>query len=133
MTVDGEYFTQLLDETILPACEALGIRSLPMDNARPHIVDNDKASIKAVLLKHPSIKIIYQPPQSPDTNPLDEGIFKTLADHVEDKDPQNRETLITTVRNAWNELGGRTVVAHIVHQRVVRRKIISADGGNRFL
>ena len=47
-----------------------------MDNARPHIVDNKEASIKTVQQKHPSVKIIHQPPNSLETNPLDEGIFK---------------------------------------------------------
>ena len=65
-----------------------------MNNAQPHILDNKEASIKTVQQKHPYVKIIYQPPNSPETNPLEEGIFKILADAVEDRNATTKENLI---------------------------------------
>ena len=95
------FFFNLLDQSVFPICEQLGIKELQMDNARPHIVDNKEASIKTVQQKHPSVKIIYQPPNTPETNPLDEEIFKILADAVEDRNPTTKENLMQIVKKTW--------------------------------
>ena len=42
-----------------------GIRFLQMDNARAHIIDNAEVSIGDVMVRHPTVQIILQPPISP--------------------------------------------------------------------
>ena len=56
-----------------------------------------------------------------------------IADRVEDHDPTNRETLVISVRHAWDDLSRRNIVSHIMKQREVRSKVVEAKGGNRFL
>ena len=85
-------------------CEQLGIKEFQMDNARSHMVDNKKASIKTVQQKHPSVKIMYRPLNSPETNPLNEGILKILADGVEDRNPTTKDNLMQIVKKTWKEI-----------------------------
>lgn len=133
ISIDGNYFTRLLDDEIMPRCEQMGITEIQMDNARPHLIECEDASITRIQARHPNVRLIYQPAQSPDTNPLDEGIFKMLADAVELSDPKNRNDLVVTVKDEWNRLERRKIVHHIINQRVVRRKILLQNGGNRFV
>ena len=103
-----------------------------MDNARPHIVNNKMCSIKAIQRRHKSIKIIYQPPNSPDTNPLDQGIFKILADAVEKLNPETKEELLKTVKRAWTSIPAKQISATIRNQKQVCSSILKAEGGNKF-
>ena len=90
LSCDGAIFCRTLDHAILPACEQHGIHILQMDNARPHIVNNLEASIAEVMAHHPTFELLMQPPHSPDVTPLDEGIFKVLAEKVELQNPISR-------------------------------------------
>ena len=130
---DGPFFCRLLDEEILPACEQLGITTLQYDNATPHVVENNEASIAAVLARHLTITVVRQPPQSPDVNPLDQGLFRLIADRVELRDPVNRDTLHTAVIDTWNQLRRRDIMKFVVDQTKVRRQISLTFGGNRFV
>ncbi|CAI9727468.1 Hypothetical predicted protein [Octopus vulgaris] len=133
LSCDGAFFCRTLDVDILPACEEHGIRILQMDNARPHIVNNLDASIAEVMARHPTVQLLLQPPQSPDLNPLDEGIFKVLADKVELKNPTTRHELHEAVLQSWEELSERKIRGCIQHQIRVRRQIVDCRGGNRFV
>lgn len=130
---DGPFFCRLLDEKILPACERLGINILQFDNATPHVVENDNASLTAVMARHPTIQVLRQPAQSPDVNPLDQGLFRLIADRVELRDPTNRDQLHETVIDVWNHLRRRDVMRFVIEQNEIRQKIAMQLGGNRFV
>lgn len=129
---DGAFFCDILDKQILPRCEELGITTLHLDNARPHIIEQQTISISKVMERHSSVTLMYQPPYSPDTNPLDEGILKVLADAVEDANPQTRSELDDAVFAAWGNISFNKISSIIRSQKKVCQKIISSNGGNRF-
>ena len=58
----GAFFFNLMDSEILPVCAQCGIHILPMDNARPHIIDNMETSIITIMSRHPTIRLQIQPP-----------------------------------------------------------------------
>jgi len=130
LTCDGQFFTRLLDNEILPLCENYGIEVLQMDNARPHVTDNNVASIREVMERHPTIQLLMQAPQSPDLNPLDSGV---IADRVELLDPQNRDELHACVNQTWNDLRRRDIMKYVAQQTDIRDKIAQNHGGNRFI
>lgn len=133
LSCDGPYFCHLLDTEILPACERSGIRILQMDNATPHITDNVHASITEVMAHHPTVRLLMQPPQSPDVSPLDQGIFSVLADAVELRNPTTRQELHEAVLQSWASISERKILTHIRQQALVRAKIVECRGGNRFV
>lgn len=133
LSCDGTYFCRLLDNEILPACEQNGVNILQMDNAKPHIIDNVDASINEVMARHPTVRLLLQPPQSPDVQPLDQGIFQVMADAVESYRPTTRQGLHEAVLQVWEALSERSILSHIREQTQVRRKIVDCHGGNRFV
>ena len=74
----------------------------------------------------------YQPAQSPDLNPLGQGIFKILADAVEKKQPTTRDCLIDCLNKAWKEIPSSQIVSTINNNNFMCKKIIEMNGGNKF-
>ena len=91
VSCDGAYFCNILDTQNLPACEEYGIQILQMDNARPHIINNADVSTDDVMVRHPTVTLLRQPPMSPDLKPLEQGIFNILADAVEAQSPTTKQ------------------------------------------
>ena len=75
-----------------------------MYNAKAHTIRNLTRNIDEIQARHPTVKLFIQAPQSPDLNPLDDGIFKILADNVEDHDPRNHDSLVQKVNYYWQNL-----------------------------
>ena len=61
-----------------------------MDNARPHIINNSDVSIDAVMARHPTVRLLLQPPMSPALTSLDQSLLNILASKVEPKSPSTR-------------------------------------------
>jgi hypothetical protein len=51
---------------------------IQQDNARPHILSNDPDFLKAVKQTDLDIRLMQQPPNSPDMNVLDLCFFRSL-------------------------------------------------------
>ena len=108
---------------------------LIMDKAGGHgkreVVDAYKA-----MLETRKIKIIHQIPNSPETNLLDLGVWRSLQSHVERIDyryRQDADVLAKTVKKAWQEFSPETI--RKVYERWIRvlDLIKVGDGGNRFV
>src|SRR6266540_3055843 len=61
-----------------PAQDAGKIILIQQDNARTHIKANDEAFLLAIAQTGLDIRIMNQPPNSPDLNVLDLGFFASL-------------------------------------------------------
>ena len=96
------------------------------------IITKLPSSITQIIHRHPTVRILFQPPQSPDCNPLGQGIFVILDDAVENENQTTRDQLHETVVCPWNLLSEHKIRSHISKQIAVRAKIIAARGGNKF-
>jgi hypothetical protein len=132
--VDGPYYGKLLKRKVIPAIQQkvghLDHVIFQQDSATPQKTEHNKNILKEA--QHPKITNRYQPPNSPDTNPNDLEILKTVADRVEAYDPQDENSLIKCVRKVWNGLSRRTIVNTINRTNKVFELIIQHRGGNRF-
>jgi hypothetical protein len=72
------------------------------DNARPHILPNDEGFRQAVALTDLDIKLVQQPPNSPDVNVLDLSFFSSLQSHTDTRSPRNIRELIEGVEEEYN-------------------------------
>jgi len=80
--VNREVMRQFLIEKVIPAIKskwpqdaALETIFIQQDNARTHVSPNDPAFLQAVAATGLDIRLMQQPPDSPDMNVLDLGFF----------------------------------------------------------
>lgn len=77
---------------------------IQQDNARPHISVNDEEFIEAGRQEEFDIKLVCQPPNSPDLNVLDLGFFRSIQALQHQEAPRNIDELLAAVKKAFDEL-----------------------------
>ena len=132
----GKFHAKLLKDKLFPILEQkwpTGDIRVQTDNAKVQV----GAEAREVHVRR--FKMARQPPNSPDTNPLDEGIFHSLQVYVDSKRPghgQNkfwqRKDLETAIEEAWNGMPGEKIMKTMAHMVDVMRAILSVNGGNRY-
>jgi len=129
--VTSKFYAKLISEKVFPdIVKKLGDGKVIVqhDNPKPHKGEE----VDCAFRKYSNFVNQYQPAQSPDLNPLDQGIFKMLADAVEKKQPTTRDSLIDCVNKAWKEIPTSKIVSTINNNNIVCKKIIEMKGGNKF-
>lgn len=101
------YKAKLIDE-VIPAIKAkwpAATRDSPIflqqDNARPHLIINDAEVLEACTSDGFDIRLINQPPNSPDTNILDLGFFASIQSLRDRCKPRTINDLVAEVETAW--------------------------------
>ncbi|CAN0269866.1 unnamed protein product [Pylaiella littoralis] len=101
------YKAKLVDDVIpaikekWPAATRYNPIFLQQDNARPHLVNNDPDLLEACSSDGFDIKLINQPPNSPDINILDLGFFASIQSLQDRHKPRTIDDLIGEVETAW--------------------------------
>ena len=70
---------------------------IQQDNATPHILPDDPVFRQVVEQSDLNIKLLQQPPNSPDMNILDLCIFRSLQSHTDSRAPQSIREMIEGV------------------------------------
>ncbi|KAM0912226.1 hypothetical protein ACQ4PT_012925 [Festuca glaucescens] len=76
---------------------------IQQDNAKTHVLPNDPEFLEAAAAGGWNISLICQPPNSPDTNILDLGLFAALQSLFQKKSPTSILDILMKVQQAWNE------------------------------
>ncbi|XP_057809009.1 uncharacterized protein LOC131023483 [Salvia miltiorrhiza] len=84
---------------------------IQQDNARPHIKDNDPDWRAAATANRFDIKIIHQPPNSPDTNINDLGWFRAIQSLQVQSVATTEHELVQAVEKSFEELSPHTLNA----------------------
>ncbi|KAI3928371.1 hypothetical protein MKW98_023972 [Papaver atlanticum] len=71
------------------------------DNARPHVHENDEKFMQAVRSYGVDIRLLFQPPNSPDLNVLDLGFFRAIAALQHKDAPTTVDEFIASVTRAF--------------------------------
>ena len=140
--VDGAKYEEMMRKNVFPAvrrlmrwCRAVTIQH---DGAKPH--QKAERTLRAVGA-HPrstssiKIKVLRQPPQSPDTNVLDLAVFPSLSRRV-DKLNRNRlsvDGLMKCVNKAWRDMPADVLRGAFASRKRVLAKIIEFRGGTVLL
>ena len=74
---------------------------IQQDNARPHISVDDPQWLNAVAATQMDIKLVRQPPNSPDMNVLDLGLFAAIQAAQYKKDSDSIDAVITAVKDSF--------------------------------
>ncbi|XP_057809424.1 uncharacterized protein LOC131023803 [Salvia miltiorrhiza] len=81
---------------------------IQQDNAKPHIKDSDPDFRQAARSDGFDIKIVHQPPNSPDTNINDLGWFRAIQSLQTESVCTNVDTLVEAVKRSFDELSSTT-------------------------
>jgi hypothetical protein len=94
---------------VLPAIQAKWPRGdanktiwMHQDNARTHVPTDDEQFAKAIRQTGLDIRLMNQPPNSPDMNCLDLGFFASLQSLTYDTYCRNMDDLISNVVQNFN-------------------------------
>jgi hypothetical protein len=108
--VTREVMREFFIEKVLPAIKLVWpeddggeIIFIQQDNAKPHILPNDLAFAEAAANIGLVIKLIQQPPNSPDLNVLDLGFFRSLHSLTDTRSPKTLKDLIKDVEEEFDD------------------------------
>jgi len=140
LTMTSDVFRYFLICKLLPAIQSMWPKRrgekvyIQMDNAKPHIQPDDTDWLEAVAHYRLDVELIFQPPNSPDTNVLDLGTFRHLEKITYNLPctAKNINELVNAVETAWNESSAQERDDVFVTLHSVLRLILENNGGNDF-
>lgn len=111
-TCDGSWMRTFLEDELGPAIRRAmhwvprtQVIRLQMDNAGGHGKKSDIDYYISMLKSKFNIQVVFQPPNSPETNVLDLGIWRSMqaqVDALARSTRQNLDALDATCQNAWH-------------------------------
>jgi hypothetical protein len=108
--VDNEKSREYMVNFVLPATKAKWPASdryktiyIQQDNARTHIMSDDHIFLSEAARGGWDIKMVFQPPNSPDTNILDLGWFASIQSLFEKKMPKTLPEILQKVNQSLAE------------------------------
>ncbi|KAG2935524.1 hypothetical protein PC119_g877 [Phytophthora cactorum] len=117
--VTKETSRKMLIERLLPAIRERwpsaggGVHLwVQQDNAPAHITATDAASVAGTSQQGLDVELCCQPPNSPDLNCLDLGLFAAIQAHQRLRSPRNIDELVDAVTAAYWELFPRRSMRH---------------------
>lgn len=114
----------------------LGRKTIPIkiqqDNAGPHVPVNRADIVSAGEVDGWRIRMVCQPPRSPDFNILDLGFFNSIQSLQYKKHTTEIDGLITAVNEAFNEVSYKTLDKCFITLQKVMETTINHGGGNDF-
>ncbi|KAH9138153.1 hypothetical protein AeRB84_017485 [Aphanomyces euteiches] len=141
LTVTRDLYRKYLVEKVFPAIkskwtwldeDAVNDVFLQQDNARPHVRVDDPVITAAGESDGWSIKIINQPPKSPDLNALDLGFFNAIQAIQQSMECQSIEDLVDAVVRSFDQLSSSTLDKTFKTLRRVIGTCLEAGGGNSY-
>ena len=139
VSVKRENFREMLIDKLLPAITEKWPPAyrehqilIQQDNATPHCEVIDEEFGKAVDDVGWDIKLVCQPPNSPDLNVLDLGYFAAIQCLQYKKNAKNVNELIQAVYDSFDELEHHKLNNIFLTLQGVMEQIILNDGGNDY-
>ena len=103
------------------------------DNAKAHVLENDPLVIQAGTVGGWCISVKNQPPNSPDFNVLDLGIFNALAKQQSRVVKSNVDDLIAAVYGAFEQLPAFKINHCFLTLQRLMSEVVVDGGGNNYL
>ncbi|KAK1629449.1 hypothetical protein QYE76_003764 [Lolium multiflorum] len=102
------------------------------DNARTHVLPNDPIFLAAVKESGRDIKLLQQPPNSPDLNALDLGFFSSIQSLTVQYAPTTLKELIESVEQAFDGYDVDTLVRVFITLQTVMIEVMRVEGDNTY-
>lgn len=138
-TIDRTVYKKYLLEYLFPEIKEKWPRKdrhrliwVQQDNAKPHVSPFDPEVLAAGSEGGWNIRLMYQPPNSPDTNVCDLGMFASLQSLQYRKYMRNIKDIIQAVEEAYNEMSKETLNDIFLSLQNCMRCILEHDSGNDY-
>ena len=126
-------------EKVLPAIRARWPREdankplfIQQDNAPSHVAPNDSLFCEAAKQDGFDIRLILQPPNSPDLNILDLGFFSSIQSIQYKSSAKKPEELVAAMEKAFEDYPVSKLNRIFLTLHSCMSEIMKADGGNRY-
>lgn len=136
--VTKDTYRHMLVTKVLPAIQACfpaGTSTvvIQQDNAKPHLSIDDPQFIEAAeRLGGRTVKLDFQPSQSPDLNVLDLGFFSAIQTLQFKQPAANLLQMLRNVEGAFTELTRETLDATFLSLQKCMECAIAVDGGSNY-
>ncbi|XP_021725286.1 uncharacterized protein LOC110692558 [Chenopodium quinoa] len=138
-SVTKEAYRNMLIRQVIPAImqkwpdNDQGPIYLQQDNARPHIEVQDRDFMEAVQNSNKDLRLVFQPPNSPDMNVLDLGFFRAIQSLKDQTAPKNTKELVKNVKNAFREYCPTKGNRVFLSLQLVLIQVMRVKGSNNYL
>lgn len=105
---------------------------IQQDNARTHVSVDDEDFARASAQTGFNIRLINQPPNSPDMNVLDLGFFASLQSKTDKTNSRNLDELIANVENEFRNYDVNDLRNVFLTLQGCLIEVMKAGGGNRY-
>ena len=136
--INAVVIRQMLLEHVIPAIKEKWPANMPKDltiqwdNARPHKIPTDEELLEATTTNGWNIQMVFQPPQSPDFNVLDLGLFRSIQSLQYQSFPKDLDELISKVKEAWDEFEPDVNKYTWLTLQTVMKEVLKVKGGNNY-
>jgi hypothetical protein len=103
---------------------------IQQDNAPSHVKSDDNAMLDAIALTGRDIRILKQPPNSPDMNILDLGFFRSLQSFTDQLNPTTLDELISGVVDEFNKYAVDKINRIFLTLQSCMLQVMRIRGGN---
>lgn len=105
---------------------------IQQDNARTHILPDDPVFAEAVAETGLHIRLMQQPPNSPDLNALDLGFFRSLQSLTDCRAPSTIVELIEGVQEEFDEYEVGKLNRIFLSLQSCMVEVMNYGGGNKY-
>ncbi|XP_056689685.1 uncharacterized protein [Spinacia oleracea] len=105
---------------------------IQQDNAKTHITHSDPQWQQAHQQGDFTFILVQQPPNNPDLNILDLGLFRSIQSLMHKKMPKDVDAMIGAVNQAYYELEARTLGNVWLSYQYVMNEMLKAKGSNDY-
>ncbi|XP_024318861.1 uncharacterized protein LOC112272408 isoform X1 [Brachypodium distachyon] len=136
VTVTRDVMREFICKKVIPAIqdrwpdEDVGRTILiQQDNAKPHLLPTDDAFQRVVDETDLDIKLIQQPPNSPDMNVLDLCFFRSLRSLTDSRAPTTIKELIEGVEEEYNNYDVQKLARSFITLQYCMTEAMKVEGG----
>lgn len=138
VNVDRKMYKKMLLDKVLPSIFSKWPAKNPWkikaqhDNAPAHVPDNDENVIAAGNRGRTTVELVSQPPNSPDFNVLDLGMFAGVGSLQYKTAPRTVDELVNEVLKAYQDYEPRSIDDNFLNLQKVMESSMHVYGGNTY-
>src|SRR3954471_6502390 len=102
---------------------------IQQDNARPHVLPNDAGFLEAVQQTDLDIRLLQQPPNSPELNVLDLCFHRSLQSLTDSRAPMNIQELVHGVEEEFENYDAHKLFKSFITLQAVMVEVMKDQGG----
>ena len=139
LKVNRDTSREFLIQKVLPAIQAVWPQELAgetiwiqQDNAPSHVPSNDPEFLNAVAQSGLDVRLMQQPPNSPDMNILDLGLFSSLQSMADRLVSNNLDELIDNVMHEYDAYDADKINRVFLTLQSCLIEVMKIGGGNDY-